>query len=186
MDATILSFDPGLSFSGWTYSRADDTAFTVLDFGMLTPNKSVGHKEYREQVGTYGVRVVTLCLLRDMVRELMNRFHPTYVVSEAAFFNPGRPGAYEALVHWIMTVSFVLRDDYAMKLYTIPPTLAKKTVSGTGKSGKVDVASAVLGNPEIRFMNKPALEDLTEHEGDSMAIGYSLWKLYLHPKPKGK
>ena len=83
-------------------------------------------------------------------------------------------------------MTFVLRDDYAMRLYTVPPTLAKKTVSGTGKSGKVDVASAVLSNPEIHFENKPALEELTEHEGDSMAIGYSLWKLYLNPtKPKG-
>lgn len=176
MDIHILSFDPGLSFSGWTYSIGDQSSFTVQEYGMLTPNKSTGHKEYREQVNTFGTRVVTLCLLRDMIHELMDRFHPDYVVSEAAFFNPGRPGAFEALTHWIITVSLVLRDSYAMRLYTIPPKSAKKVVSGKGDSVKMEVTEAVLRNPEIKFVNKPAAEDLTEHEGDSIAIGYALWK----------
>ena len=35
-------------------------------------------------------------------------FKPDIVVSEDAFFNPRRPGAYEALIQWILTVSFLL------------------------------------------------------------------------------
>lgn len=176
----ILSFDPGLSFSGWAYSEVDDekSTFFVKEFGILTPNKTVDHKEYRQDVSIYGKRIITLALLKDMMRELLNRFNPDYVVSEDAFFNPRRPGAYEALLHWILTVSFLLKDEYKKPLYKIPPKLVKKYISGIGTSNKEGVQSAIFKHKDILFSQDVKNLTLVEHEGDAIAIGYTQWKLF--------
>ena len=180
MSYHILSFDPGLSFSGWAYSKVDDekATFLVENFGMLTPNKTVDHKSNREDVSIYGKRIITLALLRSMVRELISKYNPDIVASEDAFFNPRRPGAYEALIHWILTVSFLLRDEYNKPLYKIPPKLVKKFISGLGTSDKEGVQSAIFKHKDILFSSDINDITLTEHEGDAIAIGYTQWKLF--------
>ena len=77
MEYHILSFDPGLSFSGFAYSKVNDdkSSFLVENFGMITPNKTVDHKSHREDVSLYGKRIITLSLLRGMIRELMDHYH---------------------------------------------------------------------------------------------------------------
>lgn len=174
---TILSFDPGLSFSGWAFSIVDDSTFSLQHCGLLTPNKTVDHKEHRDEVEVYGRRIITLALLREMIRELMNRFSPDLIASEDAFFNPRRPGAYEALIQWILTVSFVLRDEYQRPLYRIPPKLVKKFISGVGTSDKEGVKRAILQHKDIIVPADINVGELMEHEGDAIAIGYTRWKL---------
>lgn len=176
---TILSFDPGLSFSGWAYTHARDGLFSVQQCGLLTPSKTVDHKEHREEVEIYGRRIITLALLRNMVRELMTRFSPDLVVSEDAFFNPRRPGAYEALIQWILTVSFVLRDEYQRPLYRIPPKLVKKYISGMGTADKEGVKKAVAQHKDIQLSPEIIIDNLVEHEGDAIAIGYTKWRMLL-------
>ena len=173
----ILSFDPGLSFSGWAYTTAENGIFSVEHCGLLTPSKTVDHKEHREEVDLYGRRIITLALLRTMIRELMGRFTPDIVVSEDAFFNPRRPGAYEALVQWILTVSFVLRDEYQLPLYRIPPKLVKKYISGIGTADKEGVKKAVAQHDDIRLSPEIVIDNLMEHEGDAIAIGYTQWRM---------
>lgn len=180
MEYHILSFDPGLSFSGFAYSKVNDdkSSFLVENFGMITPNKTVDHKSHREDVSLYGKRIITLSLLRGMIRELMDHYHPDIVVSEDAFFNPRRPGAYEALIHWILTVSFLLRDEYQKPLYKIPPKLVKKFISGIGTSNKEGVQAAIFKHKDITFSSDLQNLELTEHEGDAIAIGYTQWRLF--------
>jgi len=173
----ILSFDPGLSYSGWAYTNADHGIFSVEQCGLLTPNKTVDHKEHRDEVELYGRRIITLALLRVMVRDLINRFHPDIVVSEDAFFNPRRPGAYEALIQWILTVSFILRDEFQLPLYRIPPKLVKKYISGMGTADKEGVKKAVAEHKDIRLSPDINIDNLMEHEGDAIAIGYTRWRM---------
>ena len=173
----ILSFDPGLSFSGWAYSVTDDKLFSVQQCGLLTPNKTVDHKEHRQEVQVYGKRIITLSLLRDMIRNLMNKYQPDVVVSEDAFFNPRMPGAYEALIQWILTVSFILRDEYLRPLNKIPPKLVKKYISGIGTADKEGVKKAIAQHTDIRLDDEIDVKDLVEHEGDAIAIGYTYWRI---------
>lgn len=186
MSYHILSFDPGLSFSGWAYSKVDDknSTFTVENFGMITPNKTVDHKSHRDDVSVYGKRIITLSLLRDMMRELLNQYNPDIVASEDAFFNPRRPGAYEALIHWILTVSLLLRDEYQKPLYKIPPKLVKKFISGIGTSNKEGVQEAIFKHKDILFSSELKDITLTEHEGDAIAIGYTQWRLFQEVSTK--
>ena len=174
---TILSFDPGLSFSGWAYSVIENNIFSVQDCGLITPNKTVDHKEHRGEVELYGKRIITLSLLRGMIVELMNQFHPDVVVSEDAFFNPRRPGAYEALIQWILTVSFLLRDEYHLPLHRIPPKLVKKYISGIGTADKEGVRNAVAQHKDIMVQPDIIVDNLVEHEGDAIAIGYTYWRM---------
>lgn len=177
----ILSFDPGLSFSGWAYSHTDDNVFTVERCGLLTPSKTVDHKENRADVELYGRRIITLSFLRSMVRDLVGQFNPDVVVSEDAFFNPRRPGAYEALVQWILTVMFVLRDEYQKPLYRIPPRIVKKYISGTGLSDKEGVKAGIQAREDVVMPDGVDPLSLVEHEGDAIAIGYTQWRLMTNP-----
>ena len=179
MSIHILSFDPGLSYSGWAYSTVNEkeNIFCVENFGMLTPNKTVDHKELRDDVSIYGRRTITLALLRDMMRELLSQYNPEYIVSEDAFFNPRRPQAYEALIHWLLTVSLLLKDEYKKPLFRIPPKLVKKFISGEGTSDKSGVQAAIFQHKDIKFLQPPEENSLVEHEGDAIAIGYTHWKL---------
>ena len=180
MQYRILSFDPGLSFSGWALSTVTtgSPVFRIEEYGMLTPNKTVGHKEFRDSVNTFGSRIITLTILRDLIRELVTSRRPDFVASEDTFFNPRRPSAYEALLHWILTVTFVLKDDFSMPLIKVPPKLVKKYISNDGTSTKEGVQAAIFHHKDIQF-NEIYQEpiELTEHEGDAIAIGYSCWNI---------
>ena len=110
----ILSFDPGLSTSGWNLSVYDTSTniMYIEKCGMLFPNENVGLASNKENYIRYGHRIMTLDQLRNDIRELMNTLSPDFVVSEDAFYNPTRPTAYCALVQWLTTISIVLFDEY--------------------------------------------------------------------------
>ena len=107
----------------------------------------------------------------------MNEFQPDIIVSEDAFFNPRRPGAYEALIQWILTVAFVLRDEYQKPLYRIPPRIVKKYISGTGLSNKEEVKAGIQTRTDVVLPEGLDPLTLVEHEGDAIAIGYTQWRL---------
>ena len=171
----ILSFDPGLSNSGWNLcSYKFKTGEMVIHrFGMLYPNENVTTAAYRERSVKYGQRVMTLDALRQSLRMLLNEYRPDIVVSESPFFNAARPMAYCALVQWITTVELVLFDEYKLPLFKLAPKFAKKIVSGFGGAEKLGVQYAIMHKDNIRFKQKIEESDLTEHICDSIGIGYT-------------
>ena len=171
----ILSFDPGLSLSGWNLSTYDTHTklYRVLKFGMLSPNKGIDTPETHLDYVKFGPRVITLKALREQVRELMNTYQPNVVVSEDAFYNPSRPSAYGALIQWLTSVDILLHDEYGKVLFKLAPKAAKQVVSGFGGSDKLGVRYAVLHQDDICFKSKHAEDNLTEHICDSIGIGYT-------------
>jgi Holliday junction resolvasome RuvABC endonuclease subunit len=171
----ILSFDPGLSYSGWNYSsyKLKTGEMVIHRFGMFSPNDKVGSAEMRHKTTRYGQRIMTLDSLRQQLRVLMDTYKPDFVVSEAPFFNATRPTAYCALVQWITTVELVLFDEYRAPLFKLAPKFAKKVVSGFGGAEKLGVQYAILHKDGIRFKQKVEEADLTEHVCDSIGIGYT-------------
>ena len=171
----ILAFDPGLSLSGWNFSTYDTTTkqYRVIKLGMLTPNKLIESPELPQEVVKYGQRVMTLHMLRNQVRELMNTYQPDVVVSEDAFYNPKRPSAYNALIQWLTAVDIVLHDEYQRVLFKLAPTAAKQVISGFGGADKLGVRHGVLHCENIVFKSSHAQDNLTEHICDSIGIGYT-------------
>lgn len=171
----ILSFDPGLSTAGWSYSeyRPKVGEMVVVRFGTLYPNKDIGLRDTRPDVTRYGSRIMTLESLRVQFRELMDTYHPDFIVSEDAFYNPSRPTAYCALIQWLTTIALVLHDEYQQTLFKLAPKIAKQVVSGFGGAEKLGVQYAIMHKNDIRFKQKVDVSDLSEHICDSIGIGYT-------------
>ena len=171
----ILSFDPGLSTSGWNLSIYDtETKVMFIEqCGMLYPNENVSLAKNKNYHIRYGSRIMTLDQLRNDLRNLMDTFQPDFVVSEDAFYNPTRPTAYCALVQWLTTVSIVLYDEYQHTLFKLAPKIAKQVISGFGGAEKLGVQYAVTHKNDIKFNSNINTKELTEHTCDSIGIGYT-------------
>lgn len=171
----ILSFDPGLSTSGWNFSLYDPVKkiMYIDSCDMLYPNESVNLSKHKVSSIRYGTRIMTLDQLRRDIKTLMDTFRPDFVVSEDAFYNPSRPTAYCALVQWITTVSMVLFDEYNHTLFKLAPKIAKQVISGFGGAEKLGVQYAVTHKGDIHFNKTIKIEELTEHMCDSIGIGYT-------------
>lgn len=171
----ILSFDPGLSMSGWNLSKYDpnEKIMYIENCGMLFPNENLDLASNRATSIRYGLRIMTLNQLRDNLKCLMNQFHPDFVVSEDAFYNPSRPMAYCALVQWITMVSMVLYDEFQHTLFKLAPKIAKQVISGFGGAEKLGVQYAVTHKDDIKFNQNIDVKGLTEHTCDSIGIGYT-------------
>ena len=169
----ILSFDPGLSTSGWNLAiyDTDNKIMYIEDCGRLYPNENVGKD--KKCLIRYGTRIMTLNQLRSDIRNLVNKFSPDFVVSEDAFYNPSRPTAYCALVQWLTTVSMVLFDEYNCTLFKLAPKIAKQVISGFGGSEKLGVQQAISDKKDIVFNKTINVKELTEHTCDSIGIGYT-------------
>ena len=169
----ILSFDPGLSTSGWnlSYYNTDEKIMHVEECGVLYPNEKVNKNKIN--LIKYGSRIMTLDQLRNDLRNLVNRFSPDFVVSEDAFYNPSRPTAYCALVQWLTTVSMVLFDEYNCTLFKLAPKIAKQVISGFGGAEKLGVQQAIANKKDIVFNQTIDVKELTEHTCDSIGIGYT-------------
>lgn len=177
----VLSFDPGLSNTGWTHStyNTDTKQMIVQHIGMLYPNKRAAVAAKREEVVLYGSRVIALTELREQICDLVETYHPDVVVSEDAFYSPRTPGAYGALLTWISTVSIVLYDKYRLPLHRIAPRAVKQILAGSGDTKKFGMQEAVLANDTISFSEDIDPHNLTEHMYDSIGIGYSFVKEIL-------
>jgi len=171
----LLSFDPGLSTTGWNVSQYDTKTckLRVLRFGMLTPNQDADTPQNRDFVRKYGQRIMTLSELRIQVRALVDANSPDIIVSEDAFYNPVRPSAYCALLQWITTLDLLLHDEYQKVLFKISPALAKRVTSGFGMATKKGMQYAILHQEDIEFKPKVVDGNLTEHICDSIGIAYT-------------
>lgn len=171
----ILSFDPGLSTSGWNLSIYDTSTkeMFIEKCGMLFPNENVTLSKNKINSIRYGSRIMTLDQLRNDIRNLMDIFRPDFVVSEDAFYNPTRPTAYCALVQWLTTVSIVLFDEYQHTLFKLAPKIAKQVISGFGGAEKLGVQYAVTHKQDIKFDKSIDVKNLSEHTCDSIGIGYT-------------
>ena len=171
----ILSFDPGLSTSGWNLSLYDpvEKIMHIEECGMLFPNSNVDSLSNRSTNIRFGGRVMTLNQLREDIRFLVNTYTPDFIVSEDAFYNPTRPTAYCALVQWITTVSMVLYDEFNKTLFKLAPKIAKQVISGFGGAEKLGVQYAVSHKEDIKFKSSIDVQNLTEHTCDSIGIGYT-------------
>lgn len=170
----ILSFDPGLTKAGWAIGdfKLQTGQLTINRFGELTPSKSTTHVNMQEQVQQFGKRIITLSILKEMITALYTEYQPDFVVAEDAFFNVKFPTAYAALLQWLTTIALYLYDN-ENTLFKISPKSVKLCISGYGGAGKLNVQEAVLSNERITFKQKKQAKELTEHEGDAIAVNYT-------------
>ncbi len=169
----ILSFDPGLSNTGWAVGDFNliTRQLIIVDYGVVDPSKDLDKAIMRPTVASYGRRLLTLATTREIVSDLYSEYNPNYVCSEDAFFNRFRPTAYAALLQWLTAVELFLWDTYRQRLYKFPPKTIKRAVS-RGDSGKIDVQVAIRKIKEVHFVESEKYK-LKEHSADAIACNWT-------------
>lgn len=176
---TVFAIDPSQSHLGWSvHHYYPDTALDqVVTFGMVEATK-LAKKENKDDFKVYS-NIISLFLLEREMRTLFTTYKPDYVVSEGAFM-ARFPLAFVSLKLCINAIQRVLYTDFKMPLYQIAPKEAKAAVS-TGTADKLAVQESIqhLQNLTIKDTRQHPLSSMTEHEADSIAIGYTFCKNYL-------
>lgn len=176
----ILTLDPGLTHTGWALLQAslNNDTVVVLKIGEFHPGPTVEKKSYRDEVEKFDKRTISLAYLREQLTKLLLDLRPDEVCAEDIFINPHRPAAYGALAMHQCVTKMVCYDVVKKHLITIPTKIAKAALTKSGSSDKLTVQQCVASNTDIKFKNEDDLNHMTEHEADSIAVGYALAKLY--------
>lgn len=171
----ILSFDPGSTTMGWSVSIYNKKTgnLTVKRFGTMEPKKVVSRVAMREQTEKYGTRLMSLSYIKEQMIEILRIHQPHCIVAESAFFCSRFPNAFAALVQVVNVIDMVAMELMKVQVYKISPKLAKHAMTGKGTSGKLDMITAVKNSEHIKFQQRKNLDDMTEHEADSIAIAYA-------------
>lgn len=151
----------------------------------------------RKHSKMFSDRLLTGKVISSLIEELIDRYNPTYISSEDAFYNPARPNAFVSLLIAIYAIESKLYQLYSdgripfaknIKLYKTPPTLVKKIFSmnsGGGKSTKEDMyhnLQSRVNEHDIYFKDRdtcPLIDEFTEHSVDAIAVGYAFYKFWI-------
>ncbi len=194
---TVLAIDPGMNNLGYSFSIFNQDTQIVVDYGTVQPSSY--EKPIRSRRRYFSDRVMTGRIISKLIVELIDTFHPDFLCSEDAFYNPSRPTAYTSLLIAIYAIESVLylkyedgdyEDIHETLLYKIPPKLIKKIFAydaEAGKSTKMDMFEALkkhVASGETCFMNQvryelPSIDTFTEHSVDSIGVAYCFSKVWI-------
>ena len=172
----ILCIDPAITVCGWSIVDVHITSnlvmLNVIKYGCIKSAQAISRKIYREEVEKFNKRLISLTFLRNNLDEIMVQYQPQYIVTEGAFHMPGRTNAFVSLTSIINTMELHCFDKYQLPLFRVAPKSAKETIAATGTAGKQTVIEAVLGAENIKFKYAKHINQINEHEADSVSIGY--------------
>ena len=168
MSIRILAIDPGINHLGWSVHEYDQDKDQdqIVEVGQIDATK-IAHKFNKQDFKTYG-NVFSLHILEKEIRSLLQRIQPQEVCCEGAFM-ARFPLAFASLKLCINVIQQVLYLDYKLQLNLIAPKEAKKAVF-KGTAVKDEVQTAIR---KIKGLQIPKDLELTEHQADSIAIGYA-------------
>lgn len=176
----ILAIDPGINHTGWSIGSFDPSSnmLSIPMYGEIQAH-NLAKKELRKEFREYG-SLVSLSLYAREFDALFDHYTPIYVASEDAFYNPRTPNAFLSLKLCIHTIQRLLYLR-GMRLYLIPPTVAKQAVWGKGTANKLAIQESIQNLPDltIRATKQHPIEEMQEHEADSIAIMYAFTKNIL-------
>ena len=123
--------------------------------------------------GIHGDRYARIKALTDTLVDIFIRYSAWKVSSEAPFFNPRRPGAFEALVEILSGIRQAVHQyDMWQKLYTVDPSSVKNAVGAKGGSDKDIIKQSVARLTDLNYIGAKPLMDLDEHSIDALAVAY--------------
>ena len=173
----LLSIDPGIGNFG--LSVIDHSCdFKVIDTVNVRLVKKLS-EENKILEKKYSLRTVRVLNILKTVNEYIDTYKPTMVTIEAPFYHSLTPMAYSALLEVIFAIKYniLIPKDLPFKL--IEPLLIKKLFTSNSLASKDLIKQFLItkiADKDI-FMEKD-IELLSEHEIDSIAIGYVFVKFF--------
>lgn len=176
----ILGIDPGINNTGWNISQfnTENEITTVLHFDRIQAN-ALAKKEKKQDFKDYG-NIVSLELYEREINSIIEKYRPSYVACEDAFYNPRTPNAFLSLKLCIYSIKRVLHT-HGQILFLIPPTIAKQAVWGSGTANKLAVQESIFNLKDLVIKDSKTnpIDKMVEHEADSIAISYAFIKNIL-------
>ena len=169
-----LSLDPGIAFTGISINDTSE-GFRVVETHIVKNNRAFTPDE-KVIEKSQGPRAVKLLAIINKFKSLLERFNIEMIVIEAPFYNALTPQAYGSLLEVVFGLKYSVLVPMDLKYRLIEPTLVKKLFTSHGMAKKEMMKQFLISKiatGEIK-MDKP-VESLTEHEIDSIAIGYVHW-----------
>lgn len=170
----MLSLDPGIAFTGISINDISE-GFKVVETHIVKNNRAFTPEE-KVIEKSQGPRAVKLLAIINKFKSLLERFNIEMIVIEAPFYNALTPQAYGSLLEVVFGLKYSVLVPMDLKYQLIEPTLVKKLFTSHGMAKKEMMKQFLISKiatGEIK-MDKP-VESLTEHEIDSIAIGYVHW-----------
>jgi len=162
----ILSIDPGtnmgISITTITVPslKIVNIITTVLDLSTMTkPHDMQDNLLLRTRV------------IKKYITKIMIDYKPRVLAMEAAFVNSRFPKSVMYLSQYIGAISLaVIEADPFVKIFNYPPKLVKYVMGG----GTKDKDAMKIAVKKVTELSKHVnVDEITEHEVDSMAIGYT-------------
>lgn len=169
-----LSLDPGIAFTGISINDTSE-GFRVVETHIVKNNRAFTPEE-KVIEKSQGPRAVKLLAIINKFKSLLESFNIEMIVIEAPFYNALTPQAYGSLLEVVFGLKYSVLVPMDLKYRLIEPTLVKKLFTSHGMAKKEmmkQFLTSKIATGEIK-MDKP-VESLTEHEIDSIAIGYVHW-----------
>ena len=170
----VLSLDPGIAFTGISINDTSE-GFRVVETHIVKNNRAFTPEE-KVIEKSQGPRAVKLLAIINKFKSLLERFNIEMIVIEAPFYNALTPQAYGSLLEVVFGLKYSVLVPMDLKYRLIEPTLVKKLFTSHGMAKKEMMKQFLISKiatGEIK-MDK-SIESLTEHEIDSIAIGYVHW-----------
>jgi Holliday junction resolvasome RuvABC endonuclease subunit len=174
----IIAIDPGLNFCGISVLDYNEK-FCIYRTILIDNNRKLTQEE-KELCEKYDSRVIKVQEIVRTIITLIEEYQPNNIVIEGPFYSGLRPQAYSALLEIITAIKYLIAVPNGLPISIIEPLLVKKLFSQFHMSTKEDMKTSLqkkTQNGEI-FVNQGVnIEQLSEHEIDSIAVGFSFFAL---------
>lgn len=173
----ILSFDPGLTCTGWAlteYDLVNGTAY-IPKRGQIEGRKAL--TKNKEKLVIFPSQIIQLQQIEEDIIHL-TRYKPDYVVTEAAYYQPGRLSAYAALVLCINTIERVIYSQLYKPIFRLAPQCVKRLTANEAQATKMTIQEAILSNKDITLKEtkQNPINKMSEHEADAIAVMWAFIK----------
>lgn len=168
----ILAIDPGINNCGLALIDIENN-FNVKET-YLVKNARKFTDEEKIIEAKFGSRSVKVLAILNKINELLNTYkNIDTIIIEAPFYNALTPMAYGSLLEVIFSIKYSIILNRDLKFKLIEPLLIKKLFANQGQTSKEVMKQFLIKKQKNKdILIEKNIEEMSEHEVDSVAIGF--------------
>jgi crossover junction endodeoxyribonuclease RuvC len=147
----VAGIDPGSNATGYSFLKITGNSIIVLEYGVVRTKPSYSLPE-------------KLKLIHDSLSHFFETYNPRDLAIETAFVAK-YPQAALILGHTRGAI-MVDAQTQGIKIHEYAPRVVKKSVVGSGRASKAQVASMIQKHLQLKQIPKP------EDAADALAVAY--------------
>lgn len=177
----IISIDPGVTACGVSVVSYNNSKFKVHETVNVKGTLKL-RGEHQIVASKYSERTGKIHRIVTVIKEFIEKYGKVdKIILEAPFYNRTRPQAFASLLEVIFAIKYLLAFSLGLQLCVLAPMAIKKVWTDVGNCGKDLMEEHFFKKIKSKEMlidkNNVDLAIITEHQIDSVAVGYSYFKL---------